>query len=613
MSDFFDNSHVLDVGLQGSVGPSVSPWEMLQQSFVQQRRVDSELALSSELSSRWTENLSRLRALGQNFDTAILPRSYSRFAEYVREGTEVTEDDDYPIRREFENLQRANEAIRQLNNPEIQTFEQILDEVSAMQREVEEETASMSERTDAWGQIAGMAGAIAGSFTMRDPLNLLTMGLGFGRTVATRIAVDMGIAAGVVGATEYTAVQPNRRLAGLPERDPLFNIAAATLGAGIIRGGIEGIGAGVRRLRGQPEEIDFDLRDSQLQQMFEANQASPTARAGAQALDDITFVERNNPYGDGQAANARFMAELQQVQRLMGGEPMTAVARVLPPMPFEYIRKAADFEIVREQAPLLYARMEQAQARVEELTQQVNRLTEREGPDLIETVRLVDNEAADQLQQLSVKVNDETVPEPARVAADIEAQAIVQRVGVERIMRAADTVDSKRWYEVRSLRASRRAANKEYRRTYRAVEAEVERIRAEQTRAEAAQQRQAVGIFADATQGRSFNWSALQHDYVEARVNGINEAVDTLDDRALAIVQRQMARAAEDGPFTTEQAAEIADQALRDAGKIDIGLREPVDPDFRIATDDGDMSVADAMRDLQDDADLDDAMRNCLL
>jgi len=704
---FFDDSHVTDIGLQGSLGPSVGLFDMVQQGFRQQYRVDSAFALDAELDSRWRESLRALSDAGQQFNfRGGNPYVMRDFARYIREGT-VPQGQRVVLSQEaetmgearlesanddFEEMRRANEAIRQLNNPNIRTFEQILEEVSAMQRDVEQETASMSERGGWSGFFGELFGAIGGSFTVRDPLNLFTAGFGAGRTVATRIAAEMGIAGGITAVTEYGDVAPNRALAELPERSSIFNITAAALGAGIIRGGFEAIGAGIRAtpafqqraaLR-ELESLDFDARDTSLRALLETLPESPRARAAASALDDTIFIERNNPYGEGQAASVRFLAELQDVQRAMNGEPMTAIARALPPMPFEFIQRQGDFVLVKEQQPLLYARMEQAQARLQDLTQQVNRLVEQDAPDIIETVRLIDNEAADQLQQLSVRVNDEAAPEAARVAADIEAQAIIQRIGVERIMKAADAADTQRRADVRNLRASRRAANKEYREVYRQVENEAVRLREEQTRIEAAQQREAVGIFADATQGRPFNWSVLQYDHVQARIDAINALSDTLDNRAAETFVRTEAvsvpqpiktagmvtvyragTGVKGGWFTTSReyaeqiaerdgvplweaevsrdheifssAEEVGDPNLQktyqadfspneisnarqiagasyftEDGRIDIGLREPVDPEFRVATDDGEMSIADIMRDLQDDADLDEAMRICL-
>lgn len=746
MSDFFDDSHVTDVGLRGSVGPTVGFWDMVEQGFRQQYRVDSALALDEELRTRWLESLQGLRTAGQNFNAPAEPLMYRGFARFVREGTPVTmptvEGSGYGARInydvqqphvEFEEMRRANDAIRQLNNPDIKTFEQILEEVSEMQRGVEEQTASMSERAPG-SFFAELIGAIGGSFTPRDPLNVITAPIGAGRTIATRIATDMAVAAGVVTTTEFGDVAPNRALAGLPERNPLFNIAAATLGAGVIRGGIEGVGYGVRRFRDRPaaEEIDFDLRDSQLQQMF-ASADTPTMRAGAQALDDVTFIERNNPYGEGQAAQARFLAELQEVQRVMGGEPMTAIARVLPPMPFEYIQKAADFEIVREQAPLVYARMEEAQARLQHTESDQPELSVRDNPEF---ANLTNREIAEKLAErtldgttrfrkpnsdgTAIVTPDMSNKRPGRFRITYfkgsEPTHHVNTTSLdEAIYRGLESGFEPTFKLGRNIndgKSARREANKEYKAAYRAVEAEAVRLHEAQARVEVAQQREAVHIFADATYGRPFNWSALQHNNVQARIDAINAFNDTLDKKAVAAFVRQVEgegeeavarEAAEKGkleefnrdgndrfllykapdgqeayihlqvsddgtaeisvdPFSKDPnrfgASAIRDAArqlsemypeirtlyglrqsgagpgrmqrvdlsaligyetsegrvawLTEDGRVDIGLREPVDPNFRVTTDDGDISIAEAMRDLQDDADLDKAMRSCL-
>lgn len=633
MSGFFDDSHVTDIGLRGSLGPSVGFTDMVEQGYRQQYRIDSQMALDTELENRWLESVRALEiAGGSKFKRPLDPMTYRGFAQYISGkpvtvfpfGYEGEMSDagtnpfvmagDVPIPKKvvkdtnpLDNLQemiRINEEIKKLNNPSVKSFEAILEEVAQMQHEVEGESTSMYERTGTLGVLGNLLGAIGGSFTTRDPLNIITAPIGAGRTIATRIAVDMGIAAGVVSATEFGDVAPNRALVGLPERNPLYNIVAATLGAGIIRGGLEGIGAGVRSFRDRTSpDVDFDLRDSQLAEMFGANVTNPQARAGAHAISDASFVERNNPYGDGPAAQERFLAELRQVQRVMGGEPMTAVARVLPPMPFEYVEKLGNFHFVREQAPEVYARMEAAQAKLASVTQELTELTSKPKLDLISSVRLVDQEAAEKLTQLSARVNDPNLPEPARIAADIEAQTIVRRVGQDKIVRAVEDVERADKFTVRNLRASRRAANKEYRTAYRAVEDEATRLRAKQDAIEAEQQRQGVSIFADATYGRPFNWSILQYDNVSARVDAINATSDIIDERAASMFARQTEGEGEEA---------VARETWRTDEGIDIGLKQPVDPDFRFATDDGELTVGAAMRDLQDDADLEEAMRTCL-
>ena len=612
--DYFDNSHVLNIGEQGSLGPAVGAWDMVQQNFRQQYRVDSAMALDQELSNRFRESLAALSARGQNFNViAGNPYLYREFAQYTQDGVvpmrrnpRVRMEGDVPLTNYeegpadgFEEMRRANEAIRQLGDPRIKTFEQILQEVSEMQRGIEEETASMSERASGFANVLGFGGTIAGSFTLRDPLNVMTAPVGWGRTVATRIGSDMLVAGGTTAITEYTDVMPNRALAGLPERDPLLNIAAATIGGGLIRGGIEGAGAGYRALRSRlsGDDLDFDLRDAQLQQMFADNSQSPSVRGAASLLNDTIFLERNNPFGEGYAASERFIAELRAVQRSMNGEAMTAVGRVLPPVPVEEIRRAADFEIVREQAPDVYARLEEVQTRLADIDQQIAEAAAPQDPNLIEAVRLIDREAADQLEQLDVRINDETAPEEVRVAANIEAQAIIDRVGIENISKAAEAVKPEPAIALPNLQASRKAINQEYQAAYNAVEAESVRLRDVQVAAEAAQQTEASNILAQVSEGRPFVGPLLRYDNVLALVERINAFNDTLDEATVA----RFAREVETGR---------ADWQMED-GRVDIGLREPVDPDFRIPTDEGELSVMDIMRDLQDDVDLVDAIKVC--
>lgn len=599
---FFDTSHL--VGLEGSSGPPVGFGEMFSQGFQQQFRVDSARALDDELRNRWLESLRAAQIGDAEATDPGDPWAYRAFSQYVRGETIDTFDPnrklwDYDPTERIKGMIAANEAIKKLNNPEIKSFEQIFEEVAQMQHEVEGETASMYERSGTWGVVPSLLGAIGGSFTTRDPLNIITAPIGAGRTVATRIAAEMGIAAAVVGATEVLEVAPARKMVGLPERNPLYNIAAATIGAGVIRGGLEGIGYGIRRLRS--EDIDFDLRDSQLSQMFEANSTRPSARAGVQALDDIRFIERNNPYGEGQAAHARFMEELRQIQRVMGGEPMTAVARVLPPIPYEQLKKAADFEIVREQAPQVYAKMEAAQAKVAEIEQRLIPRIE-DDPKILSIEELAERNPGPRLKESIRRL--EAIARGTSVDNEGTVSSYRRSLETAEIARQRSAMQKFSEEEVPKIRKERRAANTEYQAAYRAVEAEAIRIREQQALVEAAQQREAVSIFADATAGRPFNWSALQYDSVQARVDAINAFNDTLDEAAVARFMRE----------TVGEGEEAVEREVwrTDAG-IDIGLRDPVDPDFRIATDDGEMTVAAAMRDLQDDADLDDAMRTCLL
>lgn len=658
---FFDDSHVTDVGLQGSAGPSVGFGEMVSQGFRQQLRVDSALALDTELRTRWLDSLRKAEI--QQTDNSDPDRfAYAAFAQSTQgQPIDVTDLNPWQgdLTERFKGMAAANETIKKLSNPEIKSFEQILEEVSQLQHEVEGDSSSMYERSGTGGIIASLLGAIGGSFTTRDPLNIATAPIGVGRTIVARIASDMGIAAAVTGVTEIMDVAPARKIVGLPERDPLLNIATAAVGAGIIRGGLEGIGAGVRSLRGP--DIDFDLRDAQLSQMFEANSARPSARAGAAILNDVTFIERNNPYGPGHQANTRFLAELQSVQRAMNGEPMTAIARVLPPVPYEYIKKAADFEIVREQAPQVYAKMEAAQAKVKGLSNlSSTKVIDDAGRPLkvfhgttrdFNEFRQMPPENGDALGQGIYFTSDREFAEDMIKESPVEAvkgkrkRQILSGGKIKEVYlnlknpyyhKAGDLVGPELTAKVKeaghdgiifsvegslpSLRdryrevvvfdpnkivdssLTRRATNAEYQAAYRAVEAEATRLREQQTRIEAVQQHEAAGILA--SEGLPFTGPLLRHDNIESLVDRINAFNDTLDERTAARFVRETLGEGED---------KVEVEVWEKDGGIDIGLKDPVDPNFKFVTDEGEMTVAQAMRDLQDDTDLVEAIKGCAI
>lgn len=594
---FFDDTHVTQAGLRGSLGPSVGVWDMVQQGFQQQYHVDSAMGLQAELGNRWAESLSALRANGQNFDTPTDSRAYLRFAEFTRGGAPVTAADNNPqdvhygnphLSTEFEDMRRANEAIRQLNNPQIKTFEQILAEVSSMQQGVEEQTASMSERTGMMGSVGGMLGAMAGSFTFRDPLNIVTAPIGFGRTVAMRIATDMVVNAGVTAVTDVGQVNPNRELVGLPDRNPVYDIAASALGAGLIRGGIEGLGAGFRGLGARAGgDINFDFRDAQLQRMFAANEHSPTARAASSILDDTIVFEHSNPYGEGQVAGYRWQAELEGTARALNGEPETHLE--LPPLPSEQIDRALSFQSVKETAPELWNELEVARTRLNELDSSITTASSRE-LTIPDAVRLVDRKAAGRLDKLEAVVNDSTVSEPVRAAADMEARSIVTRVGQDKIMKAVEVADTKAKFEVRGLRASRKAANKAYREAYQNVEREAVRLEHAEVAKRSIAQTQSIDVLGPAVISEPMTGPLTRFDFVEAHAGKVDAADAAIPTKADAVNDLEI------NPETNT---------------VDIGTKTPVSADFKVPFEEGELSVREVLDDLAEDQRLEEAVKGC--
>jgi hypothetical protein len=359
-----------------TAGPSVPFGDAVSQGFEQQFRVDSPLAFEVEITNRWLENIERLRkSTGEEFNSPAFHPVIRDFA--MMQAGMAPKGPDEANRKFYEEqmelLQRADTRIKELADPELQSFGDIVREVVAMQQGVEAATNDQADRGGFGTDVGQFIGAIGGAFTTRDPVSLFSLPIGGGgRTVAMKIATEMGI-----GAAAATAVSPqvqaNREVAGLPQRSVLADIAVGAVGAGVVRGIAEGVGAGLGRLGRAADEPIMDLADDELATAFADNPQSPRARAGEAILNDVQAIERANPYGVGDAANARFMAELQQVAAAVSGTPSTAIARVLPPVPFDSIKKAADFEIVREQAPQVYAKLEAAQAAVREIEERLSR------------------------------------------------------------------------------------------------------------------------------------------------------------------------------------------------------------------------------------------------
>lgn len=595
-----------------TAGPSVGWGEGISAGFNQAFQVNSPLSLEQEVMNDWLDNLSRLEEkTGERFEmpraSELEEASLGDLQAYMRyvagEGNVFNRATSMQSPEErLAMFQRADERIKELGDPEIQSFADIVAGVYQMQQEIEGKSAEVTERGDFLGQ---MIGSIAGSFSTRDPLSLytLTMG-GAGRNVATRIASEMGVAGAVVGASDVAYVNPNRARAGLPELDLLYDVAAGAIGAGLFRGGIEGIGAAARGVRGAP--IDIDFRDTQLAQMFEAAPQSPRARAGLAALDDIQFVERNNPYGAGQAAQERFIAELQDVQRVLGGAPMTAIARVLPPVPFEYIKDAADFQLVKEQAPKVWSRLEEAQARVAELDARIETAdVSFESRVVTENPKEMSRELLEERNPTAVRRLRFEVDDARRATVETEYRQELETAEAER--QAETSIGEVVEPDVKAVRRERRAAKAAYRTAYAAVEAEAARINRVQAALRGQQQADTLDLLGNSMGGRTFVGSALSHGMVESHMARVLELAETQDERAVALFKER-----ED--FSTGEEGETKPLAYEtDDGRIDIGLAEPVDPDFKLITEDGEFTVRQIMDDLKEDERLDEAMRTCLL
>lgn len=591
---------------QITAGASDSFLNNVTQGIEQQYRVDSPYSLETELADRWATSLDEFERLtGERLQVSREVYDMGTFArdlqgqEPTRWNQEITPSGfvtGKELQKRIEDFRRANGRLQEVG---LASLNDIFAEVSNMQQSIDEETIRMGEAGGFLGGLGMFTGQVIGSFNSRDPLTLGTLGIGgFGKTIWQKLATEGLIQAGITGVQEVGSINPNRELAGLQPHNPLYDMAAAfVLGAGI-RGGLELIPAGLGKLSSEATpEFDLNFEDPQLRQMLGEMPDSPRKRAAESIIVDAEQLQRISPYGDGPTGLMRFVAEAEDVARIIGGEPETAVARALPDMPIEYIERAQDFQIVREQAPEVYEKMKEAQAVVEGLDARMTEIeAAMDATTVVDAARLVDPEVADRLAVLERVVNDPSLPDPQRQAADLQARELLTRVGEERIAQALQDAEIAPRKELQRLRRQRQAANKRLRETVRAVEHRRDLIRRLEDVQQGRMQTEATNVLRYATAERPLVTPLLTRDAVARQL----EALDLVE------------------PMLPERALELAVPAPDEMGMFDIGLPERVSGDFAMPVEAADgtielKSVREIFREFEEEIALDEAVRTCSL
>tara|TARA_R110000823_G_scaffold309814_1_gene434317 strand:- start:2093 stop:3997 length:1905 start_codon:yes stop_codon:yes gene_type:complete len=104
------------------------------------------------------------------------------------------------------------------NGMAVQTLDEIWRSVQDKAKASEINAAEIARRQDTFGFLGQMAGAVAGSFTTRDPVNLATLFLASPfKGLALKIAGEMGLQGTIELINQITGVAENRRLLGLDQ------------------------------------------------------------------------------------------------------------------------------------------------------------------------------------------------------------------------------------------------------------------------------------------------------------------------------------------------------------------------------------------------------------
>lgn len=623
---------------EGTGGPTISMWDSITGSFEAQHRVYSPLSRQAEVQDAWEENLRVLERLtGEQFNmpqtSPFEGPSLSVLQAYLQQ-TE-TGSHDYNLgplgfsdEDAFAPFKAADARIAELGNPEVKSFAQIVQQVNETQREIVGASEEISERGSFIGELLG---GMAGTFTGRDPLSIYTMSWGgAGRGLVTKIGGEMAVAAGVVGASDIAYVNPNLAAAGLPERDPYMDILYGALGAGVLRGGFEAAGAGMRAAGGafdrQLPDIDLDFSDNAVRQVLDENIQSPTARAGLNILDDTQMFETANPFGNTAAGSRQFTADLNEIYNLMSGRTSTAMGQVIGGTAHTVPNVSLDRTVARERTPWVYAKLDETEARLAELDEQIE--AARGVVDALETPSstVITRETFQpttgtelnlaEVSQTVATTVEEALRSGKKVTYTVEGKEVPIVAVREGLL--FDTQEQP-WGILPLLQPSKPGANKltissgeqavegaertlvalqAERRQTQAVYNDVRNVADRQEAAVAAErvaQEQALGKTAPSRSGPvddTLNPERLRPDVLEQLERDVTAGADALPETSAAIQ---------------------ASMRMPD-GKIDLGNGMIVDPTFKVFDDNGDLITADAFATrLEEDEAMVKAMTECSL
>lgn len=583
----------VDGEVEATAGPPRGFFDSAEAAFQQAYRVDSTLGLEAEIQSRW-ENTVRAyeRKTGQatnlqhSYEVTnallqpMLPANVSRLgADLFTQGIgdfgrgEAPGTPGFRVAQEREaqvkQARELSEHIKQLNDPDLQSLEQIFEDVKIARGEI------IAEANEAgfWGSLfGGIGGTVAGIATGRDPVNLIGMiAGGAGKTAARRIGTEMVANAGAEFAAQELSIQPTRVALGEPEGGVGESVLYAALFGGAFRGAIEGGGALLRRT---PE-----VEDAALREVFDAAPQNPQARAGRSLLDEADSFDNYNPHGDTEVGKRVFTAELAEVQALLAGRTDTAIARALPQQEFNLEVLDLDTQVVREQQPLVFERTVQTQQALAAVDAEIVSATQAvDTIGLVEAVARIDEDAAELIRSFEGDLASPQLTRAQREAVTSKINTVVESLGVDSVRKELNDAQIGPRKELQRLRKERQAAAKRYSLARNELDKAVKQVQLER------EIKQRV-LGAGQTIPRN------KADVFPEREAQVAQAAETLNDYSATLIPEQIT-----------------------ADGIDLGDGVLLPTDFKITDPDNpakEVTFGDLMRRIREDEQMLEAIRTC--
>jgi hypothetical protein len=552
----------------GTVGAPTGFLDNYQATLQEAANNERYLGAEDEVQSGWQKSIRALRQRG----IEVPENSPLRLIEDTIDPTQsrpITRaflgvDTDSPaFVARFKAAEQVNEQIKTLNDPNIPSIDQIIQQVKdARAGRVEHATEIESASDGIGGWFGRLAGGVTSAFT--DPAQVPTLlAGGFGKTVAMRLATGVAANAAVAAGIQGEFANQQHQLLG----EPQGSVGEAALYGGlaglVIGGAHEGLGALAHTAlaKAQLPDVHFNFDDPQLRSMFNEAPDSPVSRAGIEALNDNVHFEASNPYPDTEAGLRRFTGEAADIVGAFGGTS-TAIGRFLPPLE-DFTLDTLDFhtQVVKEQSPEIFGRVEEATRRVNELDEQINAAQEKlDGLSVSDALTQVDQTTGDLVRSYEEELARPNLSNEDRAALEQKIQGITESVqatppdltpqlqeaearlaaattkaealaaardldklhkaaGVDVLQRAMSQAERPIRDNLKGLKASRKAAAKEFRAARNAMDKEIERIKAEERAKELLKPQQGLG-----TERGPFDVEAMRSDRVDEAVKTTDEA-----------------------------------------------------------------------------------------
>jgi hypothetical protein len=656
-----------NAGLQnfvGTAGARSGFSENFSVAFDDQSRNNSLYGMEASIEAKWAANAANVaRVTGEEqksyplgvFTSAARHAETGNPAGFWQQTMDGSASPDH--QRMWDDFVATEQKLEKLKetNPDVRTFADIWAEVKSEAQALEKRSNDISERSGLAGAIGGFAGRAAGSFTWSDPVNLGTLGIGgAGRHIATRILTEAGAGAAVEAIDQFGGVQSSRKLMGLEERSPWESIAAAGVGAGVLRGGLEGVVPAYRGLEakinpnraaariisdeiernvGQPIGSLFSksgLSDKQILDFMKKQPQTSENRAAIHALETEMDTIANNPFGKGLAAEQLHAQRLQEVWDMLDGRAdrgqlssSTALARVLdtpggsqtvlPYGPIGDVQAAAVERMARDLSPDVFKRLDEAHAKLNDIRASADQINQAlESRRVSDAVAAFDEPTSARMRAIEDEL-DAPIPSARRQELERELDMLTENLPTEKLLRAEEQFQLATKSEFRQ-EAGRKAAEREVKAAQKQADLAVQQAA---KRLDAQQKLAAYNV------GKRGEMSAADKAAKAELDAQLDEVFGKyLDDPNAIIRQAEDLKAKEDAAELEDNA--MLERAMADAIReveqgstrmIDIGGKNPVPEDMHIPIDDAGntMTVKQILADLAEDEKLIQQMKVCAL